>query len=329
MNTLTDYVGVFDSIKPWAGDVPAGFRPDFLGNMTNLRYEGLLTDPYHPLRSSSYYLQTVAPVPGVSPDNNGEFWFEAANWVLAALDARDRYVMATLGASFGYQAVGSHRALQMLNPMPCKLIAIDPVAQNIEWARCHMLDNGINPDEHWLVQAAISDSNNPVFFPVGAPGTGTQNCVATNEIRAREAYVRELVQQGAAEEALRNLLLYNTTGLTTDLLPGRNFMAEIKLVSAVTLSDILGPFDLVDYLEADMQQSEIIVFPPFIDLLKKKVRRIHIGTHGQDVHWTLHELFASRDWEIVFSYEPDATHESGLGTFKTCDGVLTVRNPTL
>ena len=61
-------------------------------------------------------------------------------------------------------------------------------------------------------------------------------------------------------------------------------MAEIKLVSAVTLRDVLAPFELVDYLDFDIQQSEIIVFPPFLDLLKRKVRRIHIGTHGKDVH---------------------------------------------
>ena len=102
--------------------------------------------------------------------------------------------------------------------------------------------------------------------------------------------------------------------MTKDLVPGHNFMAEIKLVSAVTLRDVLGPFDFVDYLEADIQQSESIVFPPFLDLLKRKVRRIHIGTHGKDVHWSLHQLFRSDDWEIVFSYEPNATHASALGS---------------
>jgi hypothetical protein len=128
---------------------------------------------------------------------------------------------------------------------------------------------------------------------------------------------------------LRNLLIHNTTGLTKDLVPGQNFMAEIKLMSAVTLGDILAPFDRVDYLEADMQQSEIIVFPPFIDLLKRKVRRIHIGTHGKDVHQALHRLFEEHGWDIVFSYEPNSEFTSPLGKFSTNDGVLTVRNPDL
>jgi hypothetical protein len=72
----------------------------------------------------------------------------------------------------------------------------------------------------------------------------------------------------------------------------------------VTLSDVLGPFDLVDYLESDIQESEILVFPPFMDVVKRKVRRVHIGTHGKAVHWKLHDLFAQDGWEIVFNYGP-------------------------
>jgi len=168
-----------------------------------------------------------------------------------------------------------------------------------------------------------------VLFPVGSPGSGAQNCYSTNERASRAQIARELIAGGRAAEGLTNLLLRNTTGISKDLAPGHDFMAEIRLVSAVTLRDVLAPFEFVDYLDSDIQQSEIIVFPPFLDLLKRKVRRIHIGTHGKDVHRSLHELFRSDGWEIVFSYEPNATHASALGAFTTNDGVLTVRNPAL
>ena len=138
-----------------------------------------------------------------------------------------------------------------------------------------------------------------------------------------------MIDSGNVEQALRNLLLDNTTGIVKDLVPGRDLNAEIKMMSAITLKELLGPFDVVDYLESDIQQSEIIVFPPFIDLLRKKVRRIHIGTHGADTHKALHELFEDNGWEIVFSYSPNAVHDSELGTFETNDGILTVRNPDL
>jgi hypothetical protein len=211
--------------------------------------------------------------------------------------------------------------------MPYKVVAVEPIPEQCEWVARHMLDNGINPDEQWIVPLAISDRNAPVLFPVGASGSGAQNCFSTNETEARKHYVEQLVSEGRTEAALQNLLLNNSTGITKDL--GQGLLTEIQFVSAITLKDLLSPFDVVDFLESDIQQSEILVFPPFMDLLKRKVRRIHIGTHGKDVHWALHDLFKQDGWEMVFSYEPNAVHESALGQFKTNDGVLTVRNPKL
>ena len=322
MNDLERYADVFKGVQPWSGVVPAGYLVDFLGTLTDARFRVALG--LDPAKAGGGLVTTRLPVIG-----DGEGWFEAVNWIEAAREACGRYVMITLGACYAAQAVGAYRALQTLNPMPCKLAAVEPEPENCKWIRRHMRDNGLDPEDHWLVPLAVSDRNDPVLFPIGSPGTGAQNCVSTNEPIAREIYAREIVGTGRLEEAVRNLLIRNTTGLTKDLVPGSNFMAEIKLVSAVTLGDVLCPFDRVDYLESDIQYSEILVFPPFIDLLKRKVRRIHIGTHGKDVHRSLHQLFEEHGWSIVFSYEPNSTFDSPLGGFVTNDGVLTVKNPAL
>jgi len=322
MNDLQNYAHIFDDIRPFSGHVPLGYQVDFLGTLTDANFRTMFG--VNPSTVGGGTVQTRLPT-----IEDGEGWFEAVNWIEAARDARDRYVMVTLGACYGAQAVGSYRALQLLNPMPCKLVAVEPEPDNYHWTMRHMRDNGIDPDAQWLVRSAISDRNDPVLFPVGSPGSGAQNCFSTNENAAREHYAREIIAAGHVEDALRNLLIHNTTGVTKDLVPGHNFMAEIKVVSAVTLQDILAPFDLVDYVESDIQQSEILVFPPFIDLLKRKVRRIHIGTHGVDVHRSLHALFEQHGWDIVFNYEPNAKHANALGQFETNDGVLTLRNPDL
>jgi FkbM family methyltransferase len=322
MNDLEKFADAFRGMKPWSGTAPAGYMVDFLGTLTDAQFR--VPFGIDPSAVGGQAVTTRLPI-----IEDGEGWFEMVNWVEAARDARDKYVMITLGACYAAQAVGAYRALQMLNPMPCRLVAVEPEPENCQWIRRHMRDNGIDPDDHWLVPHAISDKNDPVLFPVGSPGTGAQNCVSTNERTSREIYAREIVAAGRVEDALRNLLVHNTTGLTKDLVPGQNFMAEIKLVSAVTLGDILGPFDRVDYLESDIQQSEILVIPPFIDLLKRKVRRIHVGTHGKDVHQALHRLFDEHGWDIVFSYEPNSEFTSPLGKFTTNDGILTVKNPDI
>ena len=322
VNELQNFANVFDGIKPWAGKVPKGYVVDFLGILTEAKFRMLAGIDPEP--AGGDYVETRLPT-----IEDGEIWFEAANWVLAARAARGRYVMATLGACWGAQAVGSCRALGLLNPMPYKLIAVEPEPDNYEWTRRHMQDNGIDPDAQWLVKLAISSRNDPILFPVGSPGSGAQNCVTTNEDRSRQVYANEIIRAGHAADVLRKLMTTNSTGITKNLVPGENFPAEIKMVSAITLQDILSPFDIVDYVESDIQQSEIFVFPPYMTLLKQKVRRVHIGTHGHHVHSTLLELFNKDGWDIVFNYEPNSTFTSPLGKFSTNDGVLTVVNPNL
>jgi FkbM family methyltransferase len=322
MNDLEKYADVFQGIQPWSGVVPPGFLIDFLGTLTSGRFRewtgldtaGLVGGP------ATTRLPTI---------EDGEGWFEMVNWVEAARDARDKYVMVTLGACYAGQAIGAYKALQALNPMPCRLVAVEPEPENCQWIRLNMHHNGIGLDEYWLVPMAISDKNDPVLFPVGSPGTGVQNCVSTNETRSREIYANEIIAAGGAADVLRKLLVHNTTGITMRLVESESYMGEIKLVSAVTLGDVLGPFDFVDYLECDIQQSEIVVIPPFIDLLKRKVRRILIGTHGKDVHATLHRLFEQHGWDIIFSYAPNSSYTTPLGNFVMNDGVLTVKNPDL
>jgi hypothetical protein len=324
MNNMKEYANVFDGIKPWSGQVPRGYIVDFLGTLTDARFRVMFG--VDPATVGGGAVTTRLPIIA-----DGEGWFEAVNWIAAAREARGSYTMVTLGACYGAQAVGSYMALQQVNPMPSKLVAVEPEPDNYEWTARHMRDNGIDPAQQWLLPYAISDRNEPVYFPVGSPGSGAQNCFATNEKDARENYVNELISRGDVEGSLRNLIMHNTTGMTKDLVPGADydFKAEIKLMSAITLRDVLSPFDVVDYVESDIQQSEIIVFPPYVDLLRKKVRRIHIGTHGIDVHKALYDQFANSGWTIVFNFEPNSSFTTELGSFTTNDGVLTVRNPDL
>jgi hypothetical protein len=322
-NALGQYQPLLDALQPWKGVVPGGYRVNFLGILTDAHFGTMYGfDPATPDGGDRF-----TEVPSFD-GTNGEWWFEVINWLAAAREARGHFTMITLGAFYGAQAVGAYRVLQTVNPMPCKLVAVEPVPENYLWTRKHFRDNGIDPDAHWIVNAAISDRNEPVFFPLGGAGSSA-NCMSTDKAAEREMLAKQLIAEGKAEDALRNLMLNNTTGILNELVPGQGVYGEVKLLSAVTLRDLLAPLDLIDYLEADIQQSEIRVFPPFIDLLRKKVRRIHIGTHGAHNHELLHDLFARNGWEIVFSYAPDATYDSEIGKFELNDGVLTVRNPDL
>lgn len=322
MNDLQDVVDILEETKAFSGIVPACHIADFLGVLTSTRFRTHMR--YAPETEAARHVTTRAPTVC-----DGEIWFEAVDWFLAAREAREHFVMVTLGAWYGAQAVGSYRALQRVNPLPCRLVAVEPVPEKMAQLARHMRVNGIDPSQHWLLRAAIGDSNEPILFPVGAPGVGGHNCTSTNPAAERAGYVKRIVDSGRQEAALRNLLLRNSTGLEKSFDDGHGLVAEIRFVSAVTLADVLGPFDRVDLLEADIQQSEQVVFPPFMRLLKRKARRVHIGTHGDEAHDLLLDLFVRDGWQIVFNYGPDRRHETVFGTFQTRDGVLTALNRDL
>jgi FkbM family methyltransferase len=303
-------------VTPWSGHVPNGYVADFLGTLTDGSFIWNRTGP-----CGGNHVVTKLPTLA----SEGEHWFEIADWLYSAYAASGQFVAISLGASFGAQLVGAWKALQAINSLPARLVGVEPVATNCQWMRKHMAINGIDPDQHWIIQAALGVDNEPNLFPVGAPGTGLTNSVQTHSIEARQSYADLFSRSDYGERVLRNIFLYNSTGSVHQLQYG--YIAEVKFVSAVTLPDVLAPFDRVDLLEVDIQQAEAHVIPPFMNLLNRKVRRVHIGTHGRAVHAGLRGLFSAAGWEIVFDYAPEMHHITERGSFDTEDGILTARNP--
>jgi FkbM family methyltransferase len=311
----------FAGVTPWRGHVPQGFLVDFLGTLTDASFR---TDfGVDAATVGGSHQETTLPV--LSRD--GEGWFEAYNWVAAAREARGEFRMVTLGACYGAQAVGAYRALMQINPMPCKLVAVEPDPGNLAWLRKHFTDNGLDPDDHWIVEAALSDRRDPVLFPVGAVGLGQADCTWTNHPSERKYWAQMIIRHQLSDEVVDKLLVGNRTGIKVPLVPEGPPLAELRYVSAVTLDDVLAPFDHVDYVEADLQHSETIVFPPAMRQLTRKVRRVHIGTHSAQGHRQLRKMFEEMGWEILFSFEPLQTHQSSLGAFTVNDGILTALNP--
>jgi FkbM family methyltransferase len=304
-------------VIPWSGQVPDGYTADFLGIFTEGR---LLWDSKGPFGGTvvSTQLPTLA--------SYGEAWLEVADWFFSARAATGHYVAISLGAAFGAQLVGAWKVLRAINPLPAKLVAVEPVPQNCASLRRHMAFNGIDPNEHWILQAALGADNDPLLFPVGAHGAGpSANSGDSNSKAFRQTLADSFRLRGQSGRVLKNILLYNSTGVVRDL--GAGYSGEVKFVSALKLEDVLWPFDRVDLLEVDIQSAEAQIIPPRMELLTRKVRRVHIGTHGRDIHVQLRALFSTAGWEIIFDFAPDAVHTTERGSLTLGDGVLTARNP--
>ena len=129
MNDLSSYRDIFADLEPWSGTTPEGYLVDCMGVLTPASFRADFGVDGHIAAREN--VQTAWPTLGDGV--NGEGWFEAVNWIAAAREARDRFVMITLGACYGAQAVGAYRAMQMINPMPCKLVLVEPEPDNCEW----------------------------------------------------------------------------------------------------------------------------------------------------------------------------------------------------
>ena len=56
---------------------------------------------------------------------------------------------------------------------------------------------------------------------------------------------------------------------------------------------------------------------------------MHLGTHGQDLHRDLVDMFVDDGWEVLVDLLPGTGFSTPEGSFTTCDGVVIAYNPTL
>src|SRR5215831_16350443 len=119
---------LLDAVAPWSGDVPPGYAVEFFGILIDGKFIWNKAGPF-----GGRYESTNRP----TVTDDGDAWFEIADWLASAQEASGRYVAVSLGASFGRQLVGAWKAVQALNPLPSLLVAVEPVAENCAWTRRH------------------------------------------------------------------------------------------------------------------------------------------------------------------------------------------------
>lgn len=297
---------VFSRFPRWQGEVPHGFNVDFLGVRTRLAFVERMpgTQP-RPTQ-----IRGEPPLPGFN-----EEYFEWIDVLEAALEARGGFTMVELGAGYGRWLVRAVAALRAANPLPFHLVAVEPEPTHFAWLREHLRDNGIDPGEHELIEAAVTHHGRRVAFHIGnAAGWYGQAVSAPDPqagIRARLAGLRERMLAGLRRR---------------DLAPEET--AVVRLPS-VTLQGILEPLERVDLIDLDVQGAEADVLVHAIDLLDARVRRVHVGTHGQEIEEELRRVFGERGWECRNDYPCLKSSASPYGEIEFNDGVQTWLNPRL
>jgi FkbM family methyltransferase len=226
-------------------------------------------------------LSPGVPVPLEPPPH--EDWFEWHSLLSAISDARDQFVMAELGAGHGRWAVGAGVLARRFG-LPFSLICVEAEPTHFAMLLEHMRDNEIEPSEHRLIQAAVTDKDGDVFFAVGHPQEWWGQCIL-----------------GPGD-------------LNSDLY-------DVARVASVCLGTVLDGFDRVDLIDMDIQGAEADVIESSLSLIRRSARYLHIGTHSQEVEERIRAAMRSIDFRLVWDFPCAQTVETPIGRVEFQDGV--------
>jgi FkbM family methyltransferase len=273
---------VFSLFRPWEGYVPPEFDVTCYGSLIRRQFLGI------PPREAGY---SQGPAwPSVSDE-----YFEWIDVLEAIAAARGRFTMLELGAGFGRWAVAAATVIRRHRNMPFILVAAEAEGSHYEMLQRHFLDNGLHPEDHWLIRAAITAEAGEVYFTEG---------------HATEWYGQSVLDK-----------------------PDREFgdwkEARVVRVPGMPLRTILERLDYVDLIHMDIQGQEALVCAAAAQEMTKKVKRVHIGTHSRDIEHELQRIFDGMAWKSYQNYRCNSTTLTPYGIVTFQDGIQTWINPHL
>jgi FkbM family methyltransferase len=241
------------------------------------------------------------PVPG---DNVRS---EAAEWVgllKSVLSAKDRFCAMELGAGYGPWLVAGAVAAKQRGITNVRLCGVEADPGRFALMKQHFRDNGLNPDEHILVQGAVGVEAGKSRWPkIAEPA---------NDCGARPN---------------------SGVGTPNDVdYRGRTFGEYIE-VDVIPFTDLLGREPAWDLVHIDVQGWEGAICTRAIDALNDRVRWLIIGTHSRKLDGDLFDLFWRNDWVLEnekptrFTYTASAASPETMPS--TADGIQVWRNPRL
>ncbi len=299
---------VISYFKPFSGNVPAFREVDFLGTFTRHEFvAGLHPAAPEPRQVSDYY-----------PDFDEEY-FEWIDLLEAVVSARGSFTMIELGAGFGRWTVRAAAAWRQRNPgLPFRLIAVEPEPVVFGWMRQHFADNNVDERGHSLIHAAISDTPGTAMFYIGGPRGGPY------DRHPNSWYGQALTKDYDAASLNRPDGVYAGFKVIEHSSGWRSIR-----IPTLSLRCILKDVDRVDLVDLDIEGQELISLSQAIDDLDAKVKRLHIGTHSQEIEAGLRQLFTAHGWQCLADHSLHSTSQTPWGAIRFENGVQSWVNPRL
>jgi FkbM family methyltransferase len=240
-----------------------------------------------------------------------DYHAEAIEWIgvlKSVLAATGRFAAMELGAGMGPWLVASATAARLRGIQDIHLTGVEGDPGRFELMVQHLRDNGIDPGQHTLLQAAVGVTDGVARWP-----------------RLREP------RNAAAARPLREHGVSGTRPNEDDTryLKGmaRGGMIEVTVVS---FESLLCKLPLWDLVHIDVQGSEHELCQACIQLLTDRVRYMVVGTHSRKIDGDLVDTMWRAGWMLEnekptrFVFNRNA---SSLERMDTHDGTQVWRNP--
>lgn len=331
---------VMSRFRCFCGQVPANYRPDFLGTMRRLQFTKGLDERIRrrAIRAPQGDELLGRPKSGdrlvgppkskdrlVGPPEFDEEYFEWIDLLESVVAARGSYTMLDLGAGFGRWSVRAAFAVcQFHGTLPCRLIAVEAEPTVFEWMKLHYLDNGLDPTRHTLIHAAVTQAPGDVFFYVGGPRGGPF------DLPPDAWYGQSVTKDFELAEPSESDGIYQSGGMYggSTIFRHRSGWRSIR-VPSVTLASLLEGLGQVDLIDMDIEGQELPVIRSTIAALNQQVKRLHIGTHGKEIEDEIRQVLSGEGWSCWADYSLFSTSETPYGTINFENGVQGWVNPRL
>jgi FkbM family methyltransferase len=243
-----------------------------------------------------------------------EEYFEWVDILEAVDQASETFVMIELGAGYGRWCARAAAAVRRKPNCRFHCVAVEAEPAHFRWIHDHFRDNDIDPRDHDLIWAAVGAQPGFVPFWVGAADGWYGQAISVE----KPPPLPDLSTR-------RRLKARSVLGRPP--VPS-NDDRSVTWIPCVTLADVIAPYPKVDLIDLDVQGAEYEVLASAIDLVNKRVRRLHIGTHSPEIEEQLRQLFTRHNWQMVNDYPCQSASQTPYGSIAFGDGVQTWVNPS-
>jgi FkbM family methyltransferase len=282
---------IFDQFRPVPAAAAKGFVADFLNVRTRVSFFQNELEHHDGERLG-------LPIPG-------DFRAETIEWLgllRSAADARGAYVAMELGAGYGPWLVSGAAAARHLDIESMRLYAVEADSDHFAFMRQHFLDNGLDPDDHTLLNAAVGAKAGTARWP-----------------RSKNTPF-EWAARPAREHNVSDAK-YNSGRL--------NCFVEVPVLAATELIEREPRWDLV---HIDLQGWEVEVCIAATEAMDQRVHRMVVSLHSRKLEGEVLALFHSLGWVLENEKPTRFVYRSCAPTMENMavlDGVQVWRNPRL